>query len=47
MKSNVNELICTYNVEHKMESDYNSKIENNKYIEKNSNTFYTINALNE
>ena len=46
MKNNVNELICTYNVDTKGGVDYNKvtgtiSLHRKKY----SNTLYTINAL--
>ena len=47
-ENNVNELICTYNVEAKSGIDYNdvgSTI--SLHRKKHSNTLYTINALNE
>ena len=47
-EDNINELICTYNVEAKSGIDYNdvgSTI--SLHRKKHSNTLYTINALNE
>ena len=47
-ENNVNELICTYNVDTKNGVDYN-KVEGtiSLHRKKYSNTLYTINALNE
>ena len=47
-EDNVNELICTYNVDTKDGVDYN-KVEGtiSLHRKKHSNTLYTINALNE
>ena len=47
-ENNVNELICTYNVDTQDGIDYN-KVEGtiSLHRKKHSNTFYTINALNE
>ena len=47
-ENNVNELICTYNVDTKNGVDYN-KVEGtiSLHRKKHSNTLYTINALNE
>ena len=47
-ENNVNELICTYNVDTQNGVDYN-KVEGtiSLHRKKHSNTLYTINALNE
>ena len=47
-ENNVNELICTYNVDTQDGIDYN-KVEGtiSLHRKKHSNTLYTINALNE
>ena len=47
-ENNVEELICTYNVDTKNGVDYN-KVEGtiSLHRKKHSNTLYTINALNE
>ena len=47
-ENNVNELICTYNVDTQGGVDYN-KVEGtiSLHRKKHSNTLYTINALNE
>ena len=47
-EDNVNELICTYNVDTQEGVDYN-KVEGtiSLHRKKHSNTLYTINALNE
>ena len=47
-EDNVNELICTYNVDTQDGVDYN-KVEGtiSLHRKKHSNTLYTINALNE
>ena len=47
-EDNVNELICTYNVDTQDGIDYN-KVEGtiSLHRKKHSNTLYTINALNE
>ena len=47
-EDNVNELICTYNVDTKEAVDYN-KVSGtiSLHRKKHSNTLYTINALNE
>ena len=47
-ENNVNELICTYNVDTQGGIDYN-KVEGtiSLHRKKHSNTLYTINALNE
>ena len=47
-ENNVNELICTYNVDTQDGVDYN-KVEGtiSLHRKKHSNTLYTINALNE
>ena len=47
-EDNVNELICTYNVDNQDGIDYN-KVEGtiSLHRKKHSNTLYTINALNE
>ena len=47
-ENNVNELICTYNVDTQSGVDYN-KVEGtiSLHRKKQSNTLYTINALNE
>ena len=47
-EDNVNELICTYNVDTRDGIDYN-KVEGtiSLHRKKHSNTLYTINALNE
>ena len=47
-ENNVNELICTYNVDLKGGVDYNKvKGTISLHRKKHSNTLYTINALNE
>ena len=47
-ESNVNELICTYNVDLEKGADYNDvKGTISLHRKKHSNTLYTINALNE
>ena len=47
-EDNVNELICTYNVDTKEAIDYNKvKGTISLHRKKHSNTLYTINALNE
>ena len=47
-ESNVNELICTYNVDLEAGADYNDvKGTISLHRKKHSNTLYTINALNE
>ena len=47
-ESNVNELICTYNVDLAAGADYNDvKGTISLHRKKHSNTLYTINALNE
>jgi hypothetical protein len=47
-EDNVNELICTYNVDNKNGVDYNAvKGTISLHRKKHSNTLYTINALNE
>ena len=47
-ENNVNELICTYNVDTVNGVDYNSvKGTISLHRKKHSNTLYTINALNE
>ena len=47
-EDNVNELICTYNVDTKNGVDYNAvKNTISLHRKKHSNTLYTINALNE
>ena len=47
-ESNVNELICTYNVDLEKGADYNDvKGTISLHRKKYSNTLYTINALNE
>ena len=46
--NNVNELICTYNVDLEKGADYNDvKGTISLHRKKHSNTLYTINALNE
>ena len=46
--NNVNELICTYNVDLSAGADYNDvKGTISLHRKKHSNTLYTINALNE
>ena len=47
-ENNINELICTYNVDTKENVDYN-KVGGtiSLHRKKHSNTLYTINALNE
>ena len=47
-ENNINELICTYNVDTQDGIDYN-KVEGtiSLHRKKHSNTLYTINALNE
>ena len=47
-EDNVNELICTYNVDTQNGADYNDvKGTISLHRKKHSNTLYTINALNE
>ena len=47
-ENNVNELICTYNVDLEKGADYNDvKGTISLHRKKHSNTLYTINALNE
>ena len=47
-ENNVNELICTYNVDLSAGADYNDvKGTISLHRKKHSNTVYTINALNE
>ena len=47
-EKNVNELICTYNVDLEKGADYNDvKGTISLHRKKHSNTLYTINALNE
>ena len=47
-EKNVNELICTYNVDLSKGADYNDvKGTISLHRKKHSNTLYTINALNE
>tara|TARA_Y100000593_G_C4130018_1_gene246926 strand:+ start:91 stop:492 length:402 start_codon:yes stop_codon:yes gene_type:complete len=47
-ENNVNELICTYNVDTKDSIDYNAiKATISLHRKKHTNTLYTINALNE
>ena len=47
-EKNVNELICTYNVDLQNGADYNDvKGTISLHRKKHSNTLYTINALNE
>ena len=47
-EDNVNELICTYNVDTTKSVDYNAvKNTISLHRKKHSNTLYTINALNE
>ena len=47
-ENNVNELICTYNVDLDKGADYNDvKGTISLHRKKHSNTLYTINALNE
>ena len=47
-EDNINELICTYNVDTKEPVDYNLvKGTISLHRKKHSNTLYTINALNE
>ena len=47
-ENNVNELICTYNVDTQNGVDYNAvKGTISLHRKKHSNTLYTINALNE
>ena len=47
-EDNVNELICTYNVDGSSQIDYNAiKGTISLHRKKHSNTLYTINALNE
>ena len=47
-EKNVNELICTYNVDLSAGADYNDvKGTISLHRKKHSNTLYTINALNE
>ena len=47
-ENNINELICTYNVDLEKGADYNDvKGTISLHRKKHSNTLYTINALNE
>ena len=47
-EKNINELICTYNVDLEAGADYNDvKGTISLHRKKHSNTLYTINALNE
>jgi len=47
-EDNINELICTYNVDTTENVDYNKVIGTiSLHRKKHSNTLYTINALNE
>ena len=47
-ENNVNELICTYNVDTQGGVDYNKvEVTISLHRKKHSNTLYTINALNE
>ena len=47
-ENNINELICTYNVDLEQKTDYNDvKNTISLHRKKYSNTLYTINALNE
>ena len=47
-ENNVNELICTYNINLEQKTDYNDvKNTISLHRKKYSNTLYTINALNE
>jgi hypothetical protein len=47
-EDNINELICTYNVDTTESVDYNKVIGTiSLHRKKHSNTLYTINALNE
>jgi len=47
-ENNINELICTYNVDLSAGADYNDvKGTISLHRKKHSNTLYTINALNE
>ena len=47
-ENNINELICTYNVDIQKGVDYNEvKSTISLHRKKHSNTLYTINALNE
>ena len=47
-EDNINELICTYNVDLSKGADYNDvKNTISLHRKKHSNTLYTINALNE
>ena len=47
-EENVNELICTYNVDGKSGINYNDVVGTiSLHRKKHSNTLYTINALNE
>ena len=47
-ENNINELICTYNVDTQEAVDYNAvKGTISLHRKKHSNTLYTINALNE
>ena len=47
-ENNINELICTYNVDLEAGADYNDvKGTISLHRKKHSNTLYTINALNE
>ena len=47
-ENNINELICTYNVDLSKGADYNDvKGTISLHRKKHSNTLYTINALNE
>jgi hypothetical protein len=47
-EDNINELICTYNVDLENKVDYNAVVGTiSLHRKKHSNTLYTINALNE
>ena len=47
-ENNVNEFVCTYNVDFSNDIDYNKvKSTISLHRKKHSNTLYTINALNE
>ena len=47
-ENNINELICTYNIDLEKGADYNDvKGTISLHRKKHSNTLYTINALNE
>ena len=47
-EENINELVCTYNVDAENSIDYNAVVSTiSLHRKKHTNTLYTINALNE